>query len=310
MEPYKKIEDEIKFLDLLKSPIRLFGWVFIYLLIIVTALGIYFAENLTTISFNEQIVSIPDFSNVKMELFEKKGEVIPAVNLSLIKNPTKEMIEKGKSLYEINCKSCHGDKGLGDGPAGQLLNPKARNFTQIDGWTNGRTFDQVYKTLQEGIISRGMSAYEYISPSDRFDIILYIWTLSEMPLITTEQLTMLDQKYNLSKGTLLPNQISTDKAMKLIDGEETTKLAKLDTITEKLNQFNASLGARLLNKNLTDTKKLSLFIITNNITYERIVEIIKTDPGSIGFKQSVLRLESADLRQMVDFIKKLSIVNN
>jgi hypothetical protein len=305
MKPNKKVEEEIKFLDLLKSPIRLFGWVFVYMFLIVLALGIYFAENITTISFNEQPISPPDFTNVKLELFEKKGEIVPAVDLSLIKSPTKEIIEKGKSLYEINCKSCHGEKGLGDGPAGQLLNPKAKNFSQKDGWTNGRTVDQVYKTLQEGIISRGMSAYEYITPADRFNIILYIWTLADMPSITTEQLTFLDQKYNLSKGTILPNQISTEKAMKLIDMENSKELAMLERFIDKLFKPNSSIGARLLSKNLIDAKRLSHFFLINKINYENFVKIVKTEPRSLGLKISVLRLGNDELRQIFDYLKNL-----
>ncbi len=50
------------------------------------------------------------------------------------KNPmafTKENVAKGKTLYEGKgtCFNCHGKGGKGDGPAGKVLNPSPRDFT-------------------------------------------------------------------------------------------------------------------------------------------------------------------------------------
>jgi mono/diheme cytochrome c family protein len=33
-------------------------------------------------------------------------------------------VEEGKRLYQVNCASCHGEKGLGDGPSAAMLSPK------------------------------------------------------------------------------------------------------------------------------------------------------------------------------------------
>jgi hypothetical protein len=51
-----------------------------------------------------------------------------------MKNPvaaTPESIAKGKALFEGKgtCFNCHGKEGKGDGPAGAILNPSPRNFT-------------------------------------------------------------------------------------------------------------------------------------------------------------------------------------
>jgi len=49
-----------------------------------------------------------------------------------LKNPftgDEKATKDGKSLYTINCASCHGNKGAGDGPASLPLNPKPKNLT-------------------------------------------------------------------------------------------------------------------------------------------------------------------------------------
>lgn len=33
-------------------------------------------------------------------------------------------IKRGQQLYNINCMTCHGEKGMGDGPAASALDPK------------------------------------------------------------------------------------------------------------------------------------------------------------------------------------------
>ena len=81
-----------------------------------------------------------------------------------LKNPFKNQkrsLSDGKMLFDQNCVSCHGDEGLGNGPAGASLNPKPANLTskevqeQSDGaifWkiTNGRGMMIAWKfTLSE-----------------------------------------------------------------------------------------------------------------------------------------------------------------
>jgi mono/diheme cytochrome c family protein len=39
-----------------------------------------------------------------------------------------DAIAKGKEQYTALCVACHGEKGLGDGPAGTALNPKPANL--------------------------------------------------------------------------------------------------------------------------------------------------------------------------------------
>src|SRR5256886_13074587 len=54
-----------------------------------------------------------------------------------LKNPianTPENVAKGKALFEGKgtCFNCHGKEGKGDGPAGQILNPRDRKSTRLN----------------------------------------------------------------------------------------------------------------------------------------------------------------------------------
>lgn len=45
---------------------------------------------------------------------------------------TKDSEQIGRRLYAVHCKSCHGTKGLGDGPKSAELKTKMPDFTNAD----------------------------------------------------------------------------------------------------------------------------------------------------------------------------------
>jgi hypothetical protein len=40
-------------------------------------------------------------------------------------------VESGRQLYEIYCRSCHGESGRGDGPAAETLRPRPSDLTRL-----------------------------------------------------------------------------------------------------------------------------------------------------------------------------------
>lgn len=71
-------------------------------------------------------------------------------NNKKMKNPVAcdpASIAEGKALYNTHCKSCHGTKGLGDGPKAAQLKTEAGNFSKADfqSQTDGTLF---YKTTE------------------------------------------------------------------------------------------------------------------------------------------------------------------
>lgn len=88
-----------------------------------------------------------------------------------------EQLAKGKELYEINCVSCHGAGGRGDGAGAAALNPKPRNFAEpATEWTNGASPLAVFNTLSVGIAGTSMPSYGHLSEDDRWALTHFLLT--------------------------------------------------------------------------------------------------------------------------------------
>jgi DMSO reductase family type II enzyme heme b subunit len=93
--------------------------------------------------------------------------------------------EKGKPLYELHCSQCHGDRGLGDGPAAVYLYPKPRDFTRglfkIRTTPSGSlpTDQDLYDTIGRGMPGSAMPGFSQLTPQDRWALVSYLKTLVE-----------------------------------------------------------------------------------------------------------------------------------
>jgi DMSO reductase family type II enzyme heme b subunit len=85
----------------------------------------------------------------------------------------------GKAVYERKCVGCHGDKGDGNGPAAELLQPRPRDFTtgvyKIRTTANKIPTDQdIFRVISEGMPGTSMPGWSVLSEKDRWNLVAYV----------------------------------------------------------------------------------------------------------------------------------------
>ena len=101
-------------------------------------------------------------------------------DINSVKQPwtvTPELVEHGHAIFKVNCVMCHGEKGLGDGPAGVALNPKPRNMVEGK-WKKGGDTLALFKTVTAGL-PPGMPPFAHLAPGDRWALVHFIHSITE-----------------------------------------------------------------------------------------------------------------------------------
>src|SRR5512136_3005477 len=113
-------KDEMDFRELLRQPEKLIGYTYLYILLAILLLGAVYVVNLTAIGMNAVTKYVPPDSSVFVQdLPMQSPSVIPPVDVLKVGVSSDSLVARGAVLYKANCSSCHGETGLGDGPAGQ-----------------------------------------------------------------------------------------------------------------------------------------------------------------------------------------------
>ena len=84
-----------------------------------------------------------------------------------------KVVDQGQKIAQINCVTCHGAKGKGDGVAAAALSPKPADWTskKIQDESDGELFWKISN-------GRGsMPAWKHLSESDRWALVRYIHSL-------------------------------------------------------------------------------------------------------------------------------------
>lgn len=109
------------------------------------------------------------------------AEAPKALDISTVKEPwveSAEVAQYGAGVFKTNCAMCHGDKGLGDGPAGAALNPKPRNLVEGQ-WKVGGDSISLFKTISGGIPGTSMPGFTQIKTADRWALVQYIHSITQ-----------------------------------------------------------------------------------------------------------------------------------
>ncbi|MBK8130935.1 MAG: cytochrome c [bacterium] len=91
----------------------------------------------------------------------------------------------GKMLYEINCSSCHGPDGQGNGPRSAGLNPPPRNY-KTETFKFGTDVAALHNTLMKGSPGTSMPSFSLLPARDVWAMVHYIRTLIPNPTPTDD----------------------------------------------------------------------------------------------------------------------------
>lgn len=90
---------------------------------------------------------------------------------------TDELVSLGEAAYAVECASCHGVEGDGEGPGAIYLNPKPRNFQlgvyKLRSTPNGElpTQHDLFNTITNGISNSMMPAFHSLSEDERWGLV-------------------------------------------------------------------------------------------------------------------------------------------
>ncbi|GAB4505579.1 MAG: hypothetical protein Fur0043_25750 [Anaerolineales bacterium] len=84
-------------------------------------------------------------------------------------------LERGRTLYAINCAMCHGVAGEGNGQIAAFLANKPANLTLPV--TQNKSDGALFLTLTNGVTGRMPSMIENLTVRDRWDLVNYVRTL-------------------------------------------------------------------------------------------------------------------------------------
>lgn len=300
----------IEFINEVKhNPGTMFGFLYPYILIIIVIIGLYYVANIGNVALNKQPAFVPD-STVAADLPVVAARTVPPINIFKMKEPTAELLSAGKDLYTANCASCHNETGAGGGPASVGLNPAPRNFTNSDGWKNGRSLSAIYTTLEEGIEGGAMISYNFLTPQERIELAHYIRQefMKDAPSDTDEDLTALNSIYNLSSGMEIPAQIPITTAMKIISSEYSQKEIKLEealqTISKSKNNYPVTLFEFIADD---ESLALSSLINSNNwkINQNAFLNFVILNSNYNGFNSEIINMSDSDRNLLFNYLNQL-----
>ncbi len=292
--------DEINFKEVFKDPKRWVGYSFIIIFLSIFGISLAYLDQIDHFYRNttphDEIDTTKQFKEVELSL----GRKIEGIKVEEIIKPPIDMIKRGEEIYRTTCSSCHGETGEGNGLASMGLNPSPRNFKSKEGWKNGRTITQVYKTLQEGIIGSSMVSYSYLSTKEKIALFHKINKFyTDSVEISEKDIADLETTYKVTQTYELPPTIPITKAIDKILKENEQFLGKTNSISLALNDEN-------LKKFIKDLDKFTHFLINARKDSKNIEDLIISTFPLNGISPKFIYSSEQEKKQFIDKILTLN----
>ena len=306
------IKNKFSFSELLTDPIKIMALIYPYFLVIIIGIGFLYIGNSGPLVQNKIAPKLDDSAGVITELTIEDPKIADAVDLKSFTEINPAIVEKGKTLFQTMCSSCHGAEGKGDGAASAALNPKPRNFHLVEGWKNGRKATEIYNTLQKGITTTGMPAFDYVAPVERIALIQFIRTwMPEPTKDSPEDVAALDKTYSLSTGTKVPGIIPIASAEKIYQKAYSERIVKINSLLAKLsNEKESNLSVQLFYL-VTDNQQKALATLYNSSSWQsgekEFIALISDNLSTNGFSGKVFSLSSSEISDLFKLLKSVAV---
>jgi high-affinity iron transporter len=127
-------------------------------------------------SLVEHIEVKSDFAAIRNLSAQVAGQITKESGLIIFPLATPDL-SLGKRLFQENCVSCHGERGAGNGPAADTLNPKPRDLS-APSYLDLVTPFHLYQALMLGVSGTAMPSFgEAFSSEQGWSLAFYAMTL-------------------------------------------------------------------------------------------------------------------------------------
>ncbi|KAA3647626.1 MAG: cytochrome C, partial [Proteobacteria bacterium] len=114
-----------------------------------------------------------DESAIKSLAQSIRGGLVTVYGIPVLPKIAPDMAQAA-TLYQSSCASCHGQTGLGDGPAATGMEPAPTDFSELARY-DGRSMLGLYTTITQGVDGTAMVAYEAaFTEAERWALAFYV----------------------------------------------------------------------------------------------------------------------------------------
>jgi len=216
--------------------------------------------------------------------------------------PSTELTDAGENLYETNCVTCHGELGHGDGPAGNNINPRPRNFTGTEGWTNGLDMPNIFNTLSKGIPGTSMASFDYLTKRERMALVQYVQSLGGYAgrAGSPEAMKALSEEL-AAPGENTNNRIPVSMAIARLESEFVSPAPLVISTDDR------SPGAGILRRAVTDASRVVLTLNASGSWRtgpEALARSILSNTPGNGFSTNIAALKPTEWQALYDELLK------